>query len=423
MNKMFLFIEKNINRFMAVLVGLHIACIIGYLYFYGIDLGSDAMEYITIADNFISTGMFLDASGFPIVFRVPGFPFYLAVIYIITGHSNAAVIFMNVLMDIMLLYFIYKVVAGHTRKAYGFLACMFWIMDFAIYRSISAVATDLPFAFMIVLAVFLLDCYLKKGKHRYLVIFFITLIIAMLFRPTIMYFNMILCVILLVCSIRKKLNWKLTVLYIALFAVTFGGWSLRNKYYYGEFVYTDIRDESVYIWYGPDIYEYLGEGTFEEGQEYLHSKLLEKYPDFYYMEKKEQVAAYKDIGSTYVNEHLDIFLIKNVEGLFLEMFGPNYAKIIELPIPAILQKLFALVVAGILFVLYLIYALGFFLNIKKWKWPDWAILLTSMYFMASTAVLGYSRYRMTFYPLCIIGAFLSWRFALNQKEDRGSRTT
>lgn len=58
---------------------------------------------------------------------------------------------------------------------------------------------------------------------------------------------------------------------------------------------------------------------------------------------------------------------------------------------------------------YGVYAVGFLKNLPALSGLDWLIFLSNVYLMASTAVVGYSRFRMAFYAPCLIGAFLCWR--------------
>jgi len=385
----------------------------------GVGLNGDAREYITIAENFKNTGMMLDASDNPIFFRTPGYPFILAVIYLFTGGSNTAVALLQIAEAILISVFLFVLVSKHTQRSFGLYAVLFYISDLVVYGLTVSVLTDLPFSFLFILGIFLIDKYISDKRELWLILCAVIFIADMLLRPTSMYLNMVFIVIGIVLSVMKRLPWKPVILFTLLFTVVFGGWSYRNYTHYGVFSYTSIRSESVYMWYAPLLYQAEEDASEEEAKEYFETKLIEAYPHFYESDRTTQIKAYEEVGSAYVDEHKPGYLMMNVYGLFREMFAPGVSRLESMGLKGPGLLLVELFVSGMLTLLYLIYAVGFFANIKRLRWYDWSVLLTSMYFMASTAVLGYSRYRLAFYPLCILGAFLVWKSRIrftNQSE-------
>lgn len=181
----------------------------------------------------------------------------------------------------------------------------------------------------------------------------------------------------------------------------------------------ESRDIDTFSLYAPLLYAEKEDCSIEEAREYFFDVLENKYPEIDSMDYLTQINLRKGIGASYFKENVFIYLKMNIEGFFAEMFGPNRDQVNKLPISNFLKQLFILAVMGMLALSYLIYATGFLMNFRKLTWLDWLLLLTTLYFMASTAVVGYSRFRMPFYPICLIGTFLCWRSRFKQSSTFG----
>ena len=396
------------------LVVIHVLQLIGlsaFLIIDGVGYDPDTAGYTVPAESFMEKGVMLDANEVPILSRTPGYPLMLAVIYSLTGKNDSAVAVIQIIMTILSALMLFYIVSRYTNHCMGVLACLFYASDYVYYGSAVSILTDTPFSFFMVLAAYLLVRYLEKHRKIYLITCFFALNYALLVRPTIMYFNMILAIVLVVCTVLRKVSWKNTVAYLLIFTVFFGGWSMRNAAYFGRPIYTSIRDVSAYLYYAPLLYEQEEGVSREEAEAYFSDLLEKKYPQYETMNKLEQMDAYKDIGTSYIKKHVFGYIRLNLKGLVLEMIGPNAYNINRLAMPSWSKKLMTLFVVGMLSLSYVLYAVGFFVNVRRFTWMDWLILLTVGYLMASTAVLGYSRFRIAFYPLSLMGTFVCWRNA------------
>lgn len=408
------YVNFHWRTFLFALMVLQACGLVCTLAVNGVMMDGDTPGYVMPALSFMHGGKMLDSTGNPILFRTPGYPFMLALIYSCTGVNSYAVVIIQMLMTMGITLMIFSVVSNFTNRATGLLASLFYVMDYVIYESACTLLTDTPFSFFVAFSAYLLVRYLKSDKMRYLLLCYVSLNVAMLIRPNIMYLNMLLFIGLLILTLIKKNAWRKTVAFFLLFIAAFGGWSMRNALNYGKPVYTTIRDDSTFMWYAPLLYAQEEKCSTEEASEYFLNAMLDKYPDYATMEPLEKTAARKDIGGGYIKSHLTGYIKMNINGLFAEMFGPRRESIKQLPIPEFLKIVFMLAVSGMLFLANLIYAVGFIVNIKRLTWLDWLLLLSTLYFMASTAVLGYSRYRLAYYPICLMGAFMCWRSKYRQ---------
>lgn len=407
--KINLFFDRYWKISLSILIIIQITINIWLLWRYGIGIGGDTASYVTPAKTFLSQGIMLENDIDPILFRTPGYPLIISLFYGIFGENNMPIVIIQMIMTVVITIMIFYMVSLYINKSAGILACVLYLSDFAEYNYTARILTDLPFSFLVTLALFLLIKYVNKNKLYNYILACLVINFAMMVRPNIMYFNMLLAIVLAILAIIRKLNWKKAVIYIVLFVIFYGGWSARNMYYYGEPIFTSIRDESTYAFYAPLMYQKEYKCSAEEASVYFRSLLDDKYPDYSEMSRLQQVEAKKDIGTTYIKEHFNYYIYINAIGLSKELFSPDGANIDMLPVSTLVKYMIKLYVGGTLILTYLIYGLGFIVNVKKWRWIDWLILILTVYFMASTAVLGYSRFRLAFYPICVVGAFINWR--------------
>lgn len=377
----------------------------------------DSISYVAPAKNFLETGKFLDENSNPILFRTPGYSLFLALVYLITNYSDTVVVVLQMLMVLGTSCLIFSLVADISRKKWmGCAAVFFYVCELTVYTNASCILTDTIFPFLLVLALWMLYKYYKKHNLGYFIGCVVFLNYALLVRPQIMYYNMILAIVLVLLAILKKIGWRECAIYCCIFVLIFGGWSFRNYCVFGEATYSSVRAESYYLWYAPETYS-LEEGVSKEDADRVFDELMdEKYVNYEQLSKIEQVQAEKDIGLTYINEHISAYLLLNIKGLVTELVAPDMSTIYSWNLPVVLCWFINCCFGGLLLLSYLIYAVGFLRSFTKHTWFDWLILLTVMYLMASTAVLGYSRFRLAFYPLCLIGTFSCWK--LRTKKEK-----
>lgn len=367
----------------------------------------DTDSYIQPALNFVSQGIFCNNDGSPILFRTPGYPLFLAIVYYFGGTNNV-ILWLQVLMCLLNSVMIYKIVSSISSERWGILATVFYVMDFAQYTLAAEIMSDILFSFLMVLSMFVFRIYMEKQKVWYLVILFVLMNYAMFVRPGVMYLLMLVGVGLLIACVLRKVNWKIGLIYVLIFAMFYGGWTLRNYHYYEEPVFTTVR-EGTNTQAAIRLIMVQEGVTNEVADELFTKEVEEKYFDYSSGTVLERYSAGNEIAKEYFKENFGAYILTNVKGLFNELIGPGLKGIREIPIPSIFHYLIAGVVACSLLILYGIYLSGFFKNIKKLRAYEWGLIIICLYFMASTAIFGYSRYRLSFYPFCIVGACIIWR--------------
>ena len=410
LNRVDVFLNKNYKK--ILIITLIIQTVIFCLMYIknGVIYAVDTSSYVEPAKDFISNGTMRDSNGIPSLTRTPGYILFIALVYVLTNNNDVVIIFLQVLMCLSITYMIYYVVDKLVKnKSLAVIAPIFYISDLAMYQNGLSILTDTMFPFLLVLSLLLLVKYLDNKKESYLYLSFLTVNYALAVRPQIMYLSIILNVLLLILVATKKIPLRFFIVYFTLFSIIFFGWSYRNYLCFNKFTYTPIRSRDYFLYYAPYTYQQIQKVDYSTAQKYFFDILYKQHPNVDSMFIMDQVDAMSAIGIDYVKKHLFEFIIVNFKGLFLEMIGPNLSTIDNFNFSKIIKGIIAIYCSGMLLLSYLIYAFSFLKTLYKQKRIDWFILLCVMYLMASTAVVGYSRYRLAFYPLCLIGTFSCYK--------------
>ena len=403
------FFEKNYKVVISLIIVLQVLIMFSMFLFFGCKDAVDSQSYYLPAIDFIKNGTMRDSTG-PTLIRTPGYILFLALIYLLTNYSNNAVILIQSLMCFTMTYLIYYLVSNISKKKS--LACFssfFYICDIAVYTNALSILTDTLFPFLLILSLLFLYKYINNKKYLYIFLSFLCLNYALAVRPQILYLNIILNFVLLVLFIIKKIDFKVFLTFLLMFITIFGGWSYRNYKQFGKFDYVPLRSRDYFLYYAPYTYQQVNGCSFEEANSYFEQILSSQCPEFNDLTTMEQIDVMSKIGKEYVADHFKEFIICNFKGLFIEMVGPNTDTIEMFNLPKFIKTIIKYFAAGMLLLSYCIYALCFLKSIRRQKWLDWTILLIVMYLMASTAIVGYSRYRLAFYSLCLIGTFTSYK--------------
>lgn len=123
-------------------------------------MGSDSLEYKTLADSIITKGYFsLDGIN-PETFRVPGYPLFIALLFGLTG-SYFTVTFFQILIVFATAYLIFKIGQLVYSELVGKIGASLFLLDpTTIFHSL-VILSDNLYVFILVLA-----CYLFI-KNRY----------------------------------------------------------------------------------------------------------------------------------------------------------------------------------------------------------------------------------------------------------------
>lgn len=401
--------ERRRRALLLILLAVQGIGLAAAFFSFGAVVYPDSPSYMEPAQSFLRDGVMADANGLPTLFRTPGYLLILAAVYGMGG-GNGAVVLLQSLMCLLMGLMIYSVVKSVSGNALlGLGGLLLWVLHIENYNYTLSILTEIPFAFFVVLALFFFCRFWKSGKYRDVLACFFSMNYALLIRPQLMYYSVIVAVFLAGASLFRKISWKVTIPYLSIFLICFGGWCARNQYHFGDPQYTFIRHKDYFEYYAPSVYMEVEKVSLQESKNHFHRVLEETVPDYDQRFPVDQLYALSDIGKTYVKQHLGAFVAVNVKGLLQEMFAPGVSYINKLGFPDWMTWCCYGFFSFLLAITYVIYAVGFLKNRSALTKLDWLIFTLNVYLMASTAVVGYSRFRMAFYAPCLMGAFLCWR--------------
>jgi len=381
-------------------------------------MGGDSSGYIALAKYLLSNAFFSSDGVNANYSRTPGYPLFLALIYALRG-SNITVVIMQIVLMTIKLYIFYRIlIMLHTPKKLSLLGSLLLICNIQSYGYSFAILTEPLFGFFLMLSLYFLIYYIKNGKNSWIFLAFsLSLNYALLVRPILMYFNMLVCLALLIAFILKKIQLKCFVLFTLCFVLVFGGWSYRNYLHSGVFVFSTIQKTNKQRYYAPIITagsEYMKnhdvQGFIEGATDYHEEMFLQEYPEVKGGNlNAAQIAILRDkYGSEFIRTHLSEYLMCNITGFFKMMFTPFQTSLLfmatTVSAKTMLLKWAQLIYLVYIIIIYAVYLIGLSIGFKKCAIIQISIFLLSGYLAVAGAIFASVRFRDPFFPLLLLSA-------------------
>jgi len=374
---------------------------------------NDAMTYVYDANNMLRNGFFSQNGIDPDYFRTPGYPLILSVVFFLLHSSKAVAIIQYILFSIGL-FVIWRIgiqLQVCDKILWGALFLLAIDTNYFFYHAY--LLTESTFATCLIIAAFFWISYLKEQRNLFIFFFSLFLNYALLIRPILSYLNMLLIVAFLILWLMKKIQFKHVMIYTIIFALFFGGWSLRNYSWSGVFKFSTVRD--VNLLYYDARYTYCqvnGMKIEDPGDKQVMLEMVydicpnEEYDNLTDMEQIELSA---EVGKKYIKENFGAYLIVNVKGLAKMLFGRASSFLETLISEEVYLNLVKNVYLAYLLFSYIIYAFSLIKNIRKLNLMDFSIFSIILYLCIAGCSIGVSRMRTSFWGLMYIGILVAWR--------------
>ncbi len=309
----------------------------------GVFIEKDSPSYLAPADALFQEGRFNTEpeSNIPETLRTPGYPAWLAGVYLLFGKSIDALIFSQTALflgTLVLLYFLAENMFG-CRAA--FLAVVFLALDPSSLSYTFKILTETLATFLALGLAYAIFKFFETSRWN--VFGFIAgliLALATLVRPTFYYFLPVLLIIIMVFLVREKVERNKIVAALLMIALPMvllvGGWQWRNLEKAGVFQITTIRGWVLYLGKGSQVYEDLHKVGWLEAEAALQQKLIQKYPEWPSLSWRQRDAIYTAEGKKIIFEHpwLSIkgqirhmgyfFFAPGTTSSFFRMFEPEF---------------------------------------------------------------------------------------------------
>jgi hypothetical protein len=181
--------------------------------------------------------------------RCFGYAGFLAFPYSLFKLTPAFFWVVYIIQNILLLLsfqFIYKIIAFYTNDRKAFWAVLLLLINITYVVFAFHVMTEIGFLYLMVGSFYCIHLYFDKQQSVYLLLSFLAICIATLFRPGMLYFNIICGIILCLYFIVKKKNRLAFIFSVVLFFTTIGFQAYKMKQQYGLYKISFIDDVTMY---------------------------------------------------------------------------------------------------------------------------------------------------------------------------------
>lgn len=212
--------------------------IIYTVFFFGLDvLDPDSYHYDSYAMNLIRNKVYVDNDG-NYSFRAPGYPFFLAGIYCIFGHSYPVVKIIQVIMSAFICVIIYLIAFEISGRKIATISSFFSCFYYGLFEMPAHILSETSFTFLLCISILLFLKIDRKPSYKVLGAIFLGL--ATLTRPITLMFPFFLCVWLLL-KYQLKDATKNILLIVIPFILTISPWTIRNYFVHRDFVPINIQ--------------------------------------------------------------------------------------------------------------------------------------------------------------------------------------
>ena len=248
--------------FLMLFFELIVAAIILERFGFDFYQGGDSPGYMTIAKNFVEHGVFSFDNAPPYTptnFRTPGYPLFLALIYLIF-HSFLPAMFLGALVAALAAPLVYLIAKEIFSESVAFGAGILTALEpLGLFLGVS-ILTEGVFTSVLLISVYYFIRYLKTSNQKYLWGAGALLGGATLIRPIMFYFWFFVIPFIFY---KERLNWrsafKKSIIFVAIFFLILSPWLIRNKVSINSWQIAGLQGYVIFIDHYGAVLRYLGE--------------------------------------------------------------------------------------------------------------------------------------------------------------------
>lgn len=396
---------------------------------------SDSGRYERLALNLLEHRIFSEAAEPPFssgADRTPLYPLFLAITYGLLGHKVYVIVLIQVLMNIITLWLVYRIGVHLFSPFVGIVAAGILAVDVGQVFYSTQVLTEALFGLLFSLAIYFFLLWLdKKGEARYGLYVGILLGLAALCRPVVVYFPLLLAIMVLF-RFRKNLflGLRRSGVMIICFALVISPWLLRNYYLFGSPAFTSVQGYILLFNNAAILRARVHDISVEQAREEIRRE-VERDITQQNLNPLEVGAFYQEKALQEIYRYPLDYARLHLEGI-LPLFGapvaPAVAEVLGIPWPRFhfwdtvqargaMEAIKRLVVTkgllltlpelGMLLAVHLFAARGVWMSIRERNWIALLILGTAItYFSLLIGPQAFPRYRFQIMPyLSILAAY------------------
>ena len=362
-------------------------------------------------------------------FRTPGYPFFLAIIYNLSGSHPYVAILVQLFLNLLSILLMYKIGGELFSKKAGLISALLFSMDLHHTIFIYSILTETLYTAIFLTALLIFLRAIRSNKPKLFFIAGLLYGVSSLVRPISQFY--IYCVIIFVLLWYLKNRKKaiiLALLLISGYSISVAPWCYRNYNTYGHFSLSNIKGYNLLFWNASYFESKRQHKPIEEiNNNFIDTlKSMGWRPDANPFDKEhyDGLLANKLIKAHFA-DYLKIHLIGTVK-IHLSVGTQSLTDVLHIPskkwseedkynngVLALIKKFFAtktiyeialgLFVALFLLIVYSLAAIGIYVMVKKREVLLMLFLLGSAaYFALISGIISYARYRLPSIPFYIL---------------------
>lgn len=248
---------------------------------------TDSQDYEGIALNLMEYGVFSEETNPPFtpdLYRTPVYPALIAVIYLLTGKSVSAVIFIQIIFGSLLSASMVPLAGrlGFSSRV-GRVAGLVLAVDPLLVLTGYQLITETVFVLLLLLAFWALANFFDKEDRRWLAGAAVLIGLASLTRPINQFLPIILTLLFLIKAgkLRFDLAWKNALIFLIIsMAITYS-WALRNYLRTDVWTLSAIGDFNLLYYRAAGVIAEEEGLTVDEAQARLRQQMADEVEDGY----------------------------------------------------------------------------------------------------------------------------------------------
>ena len=222
---------------------------------------ADSPTYLEPALALLDHGRFSESANDrqPEFLRTPGYPAFIALVYLVAGHHVVALLLAQVLLGAATVLVLFALGRRMGSDAVGLLAAALLVFEpLQLYTTGSVLTESLATLLLALVALFGFIVFAAPAPTRRVAFLLgLALAVATLVRPVMYYLPLVVVAFVASTVVRRRTTWRdacrvLAALLVPL-VVLVGGWQLRNHEAVGSWRVSGIEGKNLYLFRAAEI--------------------------------------------------------------------------------------------------------------------------------------------------------------------------
>ncbi|HTB31338.1 MAG TPA: glycosyltransferase family 39 protein, partial [Bacteroidia bacterium] len=373
-------------------------------------------------------------------FRMPLYPGFMACIYFITGVKPYLVIFIQILLSLFSVVFVYRICRLLFDKIeIAKISSFLFALDIHSAFVANQLLTDTLFVVLFSGSIYFLIKGIKTGKLQDILWSAVFMGFAGLTRPVVLFYPAIILLLLLFSKQLSNWKFKAALCFIVVFFGMVGIWPVRNYEKYGQFKFTTEEGTGLLMYYAA----YADARTTYRNIDSVRVQYQKEADSMGFRTERnifKQSEIYKTLGLDYIVKHKVAYIKTHLLGglnMFFAVGNVGMSKVLgwdenkleekfaEISSDRILgnftthkrESVLGIFILLILALEYIGALIGCIFLIKNKQYLFLLLfLLTAAYYTTVTGVVGTYRYKLAVIPFICIAAGYGYEHLMKNKR-------